>query len=193
MKGTRLPGLESASSFYPQCTYNLNEALVKICSTGHCTVLRNPASGNTSQLLPQLSFATWIVVHWINSLGQLISADLNQLIEVSKDHKTYWNKCRVPQVQATGASGSQPEEVMANGLTVPQYLSKLQRKKGLKVIFDSDHVILAKSPSFCLERAATSFFNPCHSYGGHTVSRLWRAAASEFAPELEGRGEGLFV
>lgn len=62
-------------------------------------------------------------------MGQLISNDLNQLIVVTKNHKTYWNKCRVPQIQMTNASGSQPEKVMANGLPVPSNTEVTLKKK----------------------------------------------------------------
>lgn len=44
-KGTRLPALETASSFYPQCTYNLNETIAEIPSIGHYPEGRSPVPG----------------------------------------------------------------------------------------------------------------------------------------------------
>lgn len=97
-KGTRLPALETASSFYPQRTYNLSETIAKIPSAGHYAEPRSP----TSDWSYALAFAAAELCN-VNScslnqllgtsrsfdVGQLISNDLNQLIVVTKNHKTY--------------------------------------------------------------------------------------------------------
>lgn len=97
-KGTRLPALETASSFYPERTPNLNQTIAKIPSTGRHPELRSP----TSDWSYALAFAAAELCRVNNGslnlflgtsrpfeMSQLISSDLNQLLAVTTNHKTY--------------------------------------------------------------------------------------------------------
>jgi len=97
MKGTRLPALETASSFYSQCTHNLSEAITKIPSVARYPELRSPVSAwsylsafaaaevcNASSCSLNQFFRTSRSF----DMGQLISNSLNQLTEATKNHKT---------------------------------------------------------------------------------------------------------
>lgn len=112
---------------------------------------------------------------WYNrsfDTGQLISNDLKQLIAVTKNHKTYWN--RVTQVQMSTAS--QPGKSW--------WMDYRQAEK----TFHSHHATLINflpSCHFILVRVSSM------AVGDARLCVPGRAAAAAFVPQLEAAGKGL--